>query len=416
MKVNLLILFFLVFNHMAIFKYKAETPAGKIKTGNIVGLSDNDVTLKLRKKDLNVISLRDATNTLEVKILKIINPISTKDLVIFSRQFSVMISASVPVVESLMILIDQTNSISLRDMISDIAFEVDSGAFLSDAFSKRPKIFSDFFVNIVRSGESSGKLDEVLEYLADEMEKSYDMVAKIRGAMIYPIFITSGLIGVGVVLMVYVIPNLTAILQETGAELPISTRIVIGASEFLTKYLVMIIVFLIAFIIAMKYYLKTYTGKKQLDILKLKMPVFGKLFKYIYLMRFTRSLSTLLKGGVTITKSLEITADVVGNIIYRELILDTLEAINDGNPLAQVLEASSYVPKMVPQMISVGEKTGKIDSVLDRITTFYSRETNNMLDNLSKLMEPAIMVLMGVGVGIMVAAVLLPMYNLASQF
>ncbi len=401
---------------MAIFKYKAETPAGKIKTGNIVGLSDNDVTLKLRKKDLNVISLRDATNTLEVKILKIINPISTKDLVIFSRQFSVMISASVPVVESLMILIDQTNSISLRDMISDIAFEVDSGAFLSDAFSKRPKIFSDFFVNIVRSGESSGKLDEVLEYLADEMEKSYDMVAKIRGAMIYPIFITSGLIGVGVVLMVYVIPNLTAILQETGAELPISTRIVIGASEFLTKYLVMIIVFLIAFIIAMKYYLKTYTGKKQLDILKLKMPVFGKLFKYIYLMRFTRSLSTLLKGGVTITKSLEITADVVGNIIYRELILDTLEAINDGNPLAQVLEASSYVPKMVPQMISVGEKTGKIDSVLDRITTFYSRETNNMLDNLSKLMEPAIMVLMGVGVGIMVAAVLLPMYNLASQF
>ena len=401
---------------MAIFKYKAETPAGKIKTGNIVGLSDNDVTLKLRKKDLNVISLRDATNTLEVKILKIINPISTKDLVIFSRQFSVMISASVPVVESLMILIDQTNSISLRDMISDIAFEVDSGAFLSDAFSKRPKIFSDFFVNIVRSGESSGKLDEVLEYLADEMEKSYDMVAKIRGAMIYPIFITSGLIGVGVVLMVYVIPNLTAILQETGAELPISTRIVIGASEFLTKYLVMIIVFLIAFIIAMKYYLKTYTGKKQLDILKLKMPVFGKLFKYIYLMRFTRSLSTLLKGGVTITKSLEITADVVGNIIYRELILDTLEAINDGNPIAQVLEASSYVPKMVPQMISVGEKTGKIDSVLDRITTFYSRETNNMLDNLSKLMEPAIMVLMGVGVGIMVAAVLLPMYNLASQF
>ena len=271
-------------------------------------------------------------------------------------------------------------------------------------------------MNIVRSGESSGKLDEVLEYLADEMEKSYDMVAKIRGAMIYPIFITSGLIGVGVVLMVYVIPNLTAILQETGAELPISTRIVIGASEFLTKYLVMIIVFLIAFIIAMKYYLKTYTGKKQLDILKLKMPVFGKLFKYIYLMRFTRSLSTLLKGGVTITKSLEITADVVGNIIYRELILDTLEAINDGNPLAQVLEASSYVPKMVPQMISVGEKTGKIDSVLDRITTFYSRETNNMLDNLSKLMEPAIMVLMGVGVGIMVAAVLLPMYNLASQF
>lgn len=401
---------------MAIFKYKAETPNKKIKNGTIVGLSDNEVILKLRKKDLNVISLVETTNNFETKFLKFINPISTKDLVIFSRQFSVMISANVPVVESLLILIDQTDNISLRDMVSDIAFEVDSGAFLSDAFSKRPNIFSDFFVNIVRSGESSGKLDEVLEYLADEMEKNYDMVGKIKGAMIYPLFIITSLVGVGVVLMVYVIPNLTTILTETGATLPLSTRIVIGASNFLKNYLVLIIIFLIGFGIAARYYLKTHTGKRQFDMIKLRMPIFGKLFKYIYLMRFTRSLATLLKGGVTITKSLEITADVVGNMIYRELILDTLESINDGNPLSQVMENSDYVPKMVPQMISVGEKTGKIDVVLDRITGFYTRETTNMLDNLSKLMEPLIMVLMGVGVGIMVSAVLMPMYNLASQF
>jgi len=148
----------------------------------------------------------------------------------------------------------------------------------------------------------------------------------------------------------------------------------------------------------------------------LRMPIFGPLFKYIYLMRFSRSLSTLLKGGVTITRSLEIVADVVGNTIYKELILETLESINDGNPLSTVFETSRYVPKMVPQMIAVGEKTGKIDAVLDQVTAFYSRESSNMLDNLSKLMEPIIMVIMGVGVGIMVAAVLLPMYNLASQF
>jgi type IV pilus assembly protein PilC len=146
------------------------------------------------------------------------------------------------------------------------------------------------------------------------------------------------------------------------------------------------------------------------------MPIFGRLFQYIYLMRFTRSLSTLLKGGVTITRSLEIVADVVGNTIYREVTLETLEAINDGNPLSSVMEKSKYVPSMVPQMIAVGEKTGKIDSVLDRVTSFYTRESGNMLDNLSKLMEPIIMVIMGVGVGIMVAAVLLPMYNLASSF
>ena len=168
--------------------------------------------------------------------------------------------------------------------------------------------------------------------------------------------------------------------------------------------------------VALRFYLKTYSGKRNFDILKLKLPIFGRLFQYIYLIRFSRSLSTLLKGGVTITRSLEVVADVVGNTIYRELILDTLDSINDGNPLSTVFEASNYIPKMVPQMIAIGEKTGRVDSVLDRITVFYDRESTDMLNNLSTLMEPLIMVIMGVGVGIMVAAVLLPMYNLASQF
>jgi len=401
---------------MPIFKYQAETSEGKIKSGRLVGLSENDVSIKLRKKDLNPISLIEVTNSLETKFLMFIAPIKGKDLVIFSRQFSVMISANVPAVESLLILIDQTNNITLKNMISEIAFEVDSGSFLSDAFSKRPKVFSEFFVNIIRSGETSGKLDEVLDYLADEMEKNYDMVSKIRGAMIYPVFIMGGLVAAGVVLMVYVIPNLTSILTETGAKLPLSTRLVIGASNFLKNYLWLVILLGIALGVSLRFYLKTYFGRRQIDILKIKMPIFGNLFKYIYLMRFTRSLATLLKGGVTITRSLEIVADVVGNTIYRELILETLESINDGNPLSTVMEESNYVPKMVPQMIAVGEKTGKIDAVLDRITSFYTRETTNMLDNLSKLMEPIIMVIMGAGVGIMVAAVLLPMYNLASQF
>ncbi len=401
---------------MPIFRYVAEDSKGKIKRGTTVGLSDNEAAFKLRKKDLNPTSMINITDTFESKFLMFIAPIKGKDLVIFSRQFSVMISANVPVVESLLILVDQTNNITLKNMLSEIAFEVDGGAFLSDAFAKRPKIFSDFFVNIVRSGESSGKLDEVLNYLADEMEKNYDMVAKIKGAMIYPVFIMVGLICVAIVLMIYVIPNLTTILTETGMELPLSTRIVIGTSNFLQKYIIFLVLALGGLAFLMRLYLKTYSGKRNLDIVKLRLPIFGTLFKYIYLMRFTRSLSTLLKGGVTITRALEITAEVVGNTIYRELILETLESINDGNPLATVMDNSKDVPRMVPQMIAVGEKTGKIDSVLDRITTFYSREASNMLDNLSKLMEPLIMVLMGVGVGIMVAAVILPMYNMANQF
>lgn len=401
---------------MPIFKYAAVSADGKNQRGTIVGLSENEAFARLRRRDLTPSEIINITNTLEGKLNLLLSPIKIKDLVIFSRQFSVMISASVTVSEALSILVDQTNNLALKNMVSEIAFEVDSGSFLSDALAKRPKVFSDFFVNIVKSGESSGKLDEVLNYLADEMEKSYDMSAKIKGAMIYPVFILVALVGVAIVLMIYVIPNLTSMLTESGAKLPLATRVVIAASNFMRSYILLIILFVIGVVFLVRLYLKTYSGKRNIDIFKLKMPIFGRLFQYIYLMRFTRSLSTLLKGGVTITRSLEITAEVVGNTIYREMILETLEAINDGNPLASVMEKNTYVPSMVPQMIAVGEKTGKIDTVLDRITGFYTRESSNMLDNLSKLMEPLIMVIMGIGVGIMVAAVIMPMYNMASQF
>lgn len=401
---------------MAIFKYKARNKKGVIKTGIDISVNESELISRYRRKELEITSLSPGENDLETKIKLFLEKPKPKDLVIFARQFSVMISANVTVVESLLILIEQTNNFSLKKIISDIAFEVDAGSLLSDAFSKRPKLFSNFFVNIIRSGETSGKLDEVLSYLADEMEKNYDMSAKVRGAMIYPIFILCGLVGVAIVLMIYVIPNLTSVLTESGAELPIATRIVIGASSFMTNYLIFIILIVGALVFLTNLYLKTYNGRRNFDYLKLRMPIFGTLFKYIYLMRFTRSLSTLIKGGVTISKSLEVVAEVVSNIIYQEIILETLESINDGNPLSMVMENEPVIPKMVPQMISVGERTGKIDVVLDKITDFYGRETDKMLANLSSLMEPIIMTIMGVGVGIMVAAVIMPMYQMASQF
>src|SRR5680860_968082 len=401
---------------MAIFKYIAETETGRKKRGQAVGLNESDVLFRLRQNELEPLSVSEMTATFEGKFLRFIAPIKTKELVIFTRQFAVMISANVTVVESLKILVDQTKNITLQNMISEIAFEVDGGSFLSDAFGKRPKIFSDFFINIIKSGETSGKLDEVLDYLADEMEQNYDMVAKIKGAMIYPAFVVCGLIGVGVVLMVYVIPNLTVMLTESNAILPLSTRIVIATSNFFTDYLWLVGIIVAGSATGIYYFSKSTFGARVIDISKLRMPIFGKMFKFIYLMRFTRSLSTLIKGGVTITKSLAITAEVVGNVIYKEIIIQTLESINDGNPIYLVMSKSKYVPKMVPQMISVGERTGKLDLVLDKVTEFYGRESSNMLNNLSKLMEPIIMVIMGIGVGIMVAAVILPMYNLASQF
>lgn len=402
---------------MPIFKYKGKDENGKTRAGIVSGLTEGDALAKLKKMSLDIQVFHDAEDDLETKLNLLLRGVSDKDLVIFSRQLSVMIAANVPVVESLLILVDQTQNLSLKKMLSEIAFEVDAGALLSDAFAKRPKVFSEFFVNIVKSGETSGKLDEVLNYLADEMEKNYDMMSKIKGAMIYPAFILVALVGVAIVLMVYVIPNLTSMLSESGAKLPLSTRIVIGASDFIRGYGILIALAIAALVMGVRYYRKTPAGRRTLDALLINMPIFGKLFRYIYIMRFARTLSTLLKGGVTITKSLSITANVVQNALFAEAINASLEKINDGNNLSDaLLEYDDLFPKMVPQMVSVGERTGKIDSVLDRVNEFYSRETLNMIANLSSLMEPIIMVIMAIGVGIMVAAVILPMYNLASEF
>jgi type IV pilus assembly protein PilC len=316
----------------------------------------------------------------------------------------------------LKILIEQTENITLKMIISEMADEVDSGLRLSDALAKRPKVFSSFYINVIKSGETSGKLDEVLNYLADEMEKDYDMTSKIRGAMIYPVFVFTGLVAVGVVMMIFVVPKLTGIMTETGATLPLATRILIGTSGFLTAYWWLLSVLLIGAAAGSKFYLKLPAGKKQFDLLKLRVPIFGKLFQRIYLVRFTRSMNTLIMGGVTITKSLNIASGVVGNEIYKELIEKTSQAVEDGDSISSVFVESKEIPKMVSQMMAIGEKTGKMDVILGRITDFYSREINNIVVNLMTLMEPIIMVIMGVAVGVMVAAIILPMYNMASQF
>ena len=401
---------------MAIFRYKAKNPKGRTKSGLDVAMSESDLLQRLRRQNLNVVSVVLADNSLDAKLNLLLSRVTGKDLAIFSRQFAVMISANVPVVESLVILIEQTSNFKLKQVVAEVAFEVTAGGLLSDSLARYPKIFDNFFVNMIKSGEASGKLDEVLEYLADQTEKSYDTSSKVKGAMIYPVFILVAMVVVGVILMVKIIPSLTGMLEESGAELPMATKVIIAISDFLTQYLWLVIVLVIGLVFLIRFYLKTDKGRRNLDTLSLHIPIFGKLVNYVVLTRFTRSLSTLLKGGVTITKSLEVVSGVVSNKVYEDIILRTLQSIQDGNPLSTVMNAEAVVPKMVPQMISVGEKTGKLDVVLDSITGFYTRESDKMLSNLSSLMEPLIMVVMGIGVGVMVAAVIMPMYNMASQF
>lgn len=401
---------------MPIFKYKAKNNKGKTKLGRVIALSERDAIKRLNKKLLNVIKIDDISNSLEIKINERLSPVKNKDLVVFSRQFAVMISAHVTITEALYTIIEQTENDHFRNIISKIAYEVDGGALLSDALKQYNRIFSDFYCNIIKAGETSGKLDEVLNYLADEMEKDYDMLKKFKGAMIYPAFILAGLLGVGVVFIFFVLPELTTMLQETGAVLPLPTRIVIGITEFGQKYYLLLIALLIAFIIAFRAFLKTKLGKKTFDYFLLKVPSIGKLFQLIYLVRFCRSLSTLLRGGVSMNKSLVIVGDIIKNTAYKDIIEETIDNVSEGGSIISALEDSVYVPKMIPEMMSVGEKTGKLDDILEEVAKFYDKDVRNQLNNISAIIEPVIMVIMGVGVGIMVAAIILPMYNMASQF
>ncbi|MDP3043157.1 MAG: type II secretion system F family protein [bacterium] len=402
---------------MAVFKYKVSDREGKTKQGLAEAVSENMAAEALQERGFSIISIKEQSVFKGVKQgFALFNRIKSKDLVIFSRQFAVMISANVAMVQALKIVAEQTDNLKLKAVVLDVSNEVDSGSKLSDGLAKRPNVFSNFFISVVRSGETSGKLDEVLNYLADEMEKDYDMTSKIKGAMIYPAFVFCGLGAVGIIMMVFVIPKLTGILQETGAELPFATRILIGTSGFLQNYWWLLIIIIIALIFGVRFLISIPQGRKYLDILKLKLPVFGKLFQKIYLVRFTRSLNTLIVGGVAISNGLKITSEVVSNTVYRRLIEETIKEVEDGNSISSVFINSKEIPKMVSQMMSIGEKTGKLDLILERLTDFYAKEVTNTVANLMTLMEPLIMVIIGVAVGIMVAAIIMPMYNLAGQF
>lgn len=401
---------------MSVFKYKAVDHNQKTVGGLVEAPTESIAVDILKEKQLTIISLDEQKKSMGGGFNIVLDRVKPKDVVIFSRQFSVLISANVALVQSLQILANQTTNVKFKMILSEIAEEVDGGARLSDTLAKHPKAFSDFYVNVVRSGESSGKLDEVLNYLADELEKDYDMTKKIKGAMTYPAFVITGMAVVGVVMMVSVVPKLTESIIQSGMELPLATKILMAVSGFMGQYYILLGILLVALVVGFKFFVKVPAIKDFLDRALLHLPIFGTLFQRIYLVRFTRSMETLLIGGVNITKALSISSAIVSNSVYKNLILKTKKQIEDGNPIATAFENNRYVPSMVGQMISIGEKTGKLDTILASITRFYGREIDNIVANLMTLMEPIIMVIIGIAVGIMVAAIMMPMYQMSQAF
>lgn len=402
------------------FTYKARDKTDEIIEGTIDADTRETAAELLMEKELVVTSLIEVAKKGDLLVFfdRFLNRVSKKDLAIMLRQLSILISAAIPLVQALRMLGAQMEKPALKRSIAAIVDEVEGGTKLSLALEHHPAIFSNFFVNMIKSGETSGKLDDTLNYLADQQEKDYELQSRITGAMVYPIFIICLLVIAAFVMMTFVLPKMLAMFQELGPniKLPITTRILIASSGFFQKFWWLVLVGGACLVGGAKLYHKTAEGRRLFDALKLKIPIFGTLLTYVYLVRFTRSFSTILVGGITVPQGLRIVRDVVGNSVFEDLIDETIKQVEDGNPVSGVFARSKQVPQLVSQMLAVGEQTGRIDDVLDKVTSFYTREINAMIANVIALIEPAIMVLLGVGVGIMVAGILLPMYQLTSEF
>ena len=356
-------------------------------------------------------------NVLMKQLNTLLNRIKNEDIVLFAKQLAVLIAAKVPLVQSLRVMAKQIENPNFAGIISDVADNVDAGMVFSRALSKYPKVFSNFFIQIIRSGEISGRLEETLTYLSDYINKQYLLNSRAKGAMIYPAFIVGTFIIVGALMLIFVIPNLTSILDESGQQLPLVTRVLIGASNFMKSWgwLVFLILGIVIYFIVISIK-KSPEWRYGYDRLKLRLPIFGKLLKKIYLARFSETLSTLSSAGIAISQSLEITADVVGNSVYKQIILEADEAVRKGSNISVVFARYTEILPMVTQMISIGEQTGKLDSILKQISIFFTEEVNRAFDNIVSLIEPILIVVLGAGVGILVAAILLPIYNLVNAF
>lgn len=401
------------------FEYEARTPTGEISQGSVEAANEEAALETLRQYNLIILGIEKARGGLSLsREITFLSRVKKLEIVIFSRQLSVLVDAQVPLLESLRTLAEQTETARFRKVILDVVASVDAGTPLSSALAEYPKLFSKFYRSVVEAGEISGRLQEVLLYLADHEERNYDLNRKVSGALIYPAFIVFSILVVGAIMMIFVVPQLTSIFEETGAELPILTRLVIAVSNFLQNFWWLVILLIIGLGVGGARYIRTSGGRALWDTFLLYVPIIKTLFRKIYLTRFSENLSTLIKGGIPIIEALRITGEVVGNAVYQKIIMDAAEEVRRGGTISSVLadQKPEYIPKLVIQMVKVGEETGKLDVILAKIGSFYKKDVDNLVDNLTTLIQPILILVLGAAAGILVAAILLPIYNLSSSF
>lgn len=398
------------------FNYKAKNKVGKLVTGEVEAVDEVNAARLVHSKGLLVLSIKQVFENPIVFIKNLKNRITPSDVVTFTRQFATMVNAGLPITESLIILKSQANG-SMGKVVSQILADIEGGESVSKAFIKHPNVFSPTYIALVKSGEVGGVLDTVLVRLADDMEKQQEFKGKVKGAMVYPMIIVIGMVIVAFLMMIFVVPRLTSLYSEFNAELPLPTRVLMGISDAVIKFWPVTLALVLGGISGFKTYRKTKAGKLKTDELQFKIPIIGPLQKQVLLTELTSTLSLMSGAGVSILESLNITSEVMSNAVISNALKDVSIQVEKGFPVSYAFaKHPDAFPFILSQMIAVGEETGKMEEVLAKVSHVFEVESDQKVKTLTAAIEPIVMVLLGLGVGFLVIAIILPIYNLTSQF
>jgi type IV pilus assembly protein PilC len=400
---------------MPLFKYQARNNLDKVISGTLEVENEAAATSALRQKRLEIISLSSMSGleVFWVNINKKQPKVATKDVVIFSRQFSTMINSGLPILQGLTIVAEQAENKDFRELMAKVRDDISNGVPLSEALSRHPKVFSTLYVNMVKAGEQGGILDIIFERLSEYMEKAEGVTRKVKSAMMYPMVVMSIALLVVIFLLIKVIPTFAEVFKSFGAELPLPTRVILAVSNFLTSPQALILVaFIVGVFIAFNVWRQTKSGAFTVDKIILNMPAFGILARKAAVAKFARTFGTLIKSGVPIMDALETVAKTSGNLVVEKALTDARESLRSGKTLTQPLKESGIFPPMVTQMINVGEETGALDAMLTKVADFYEEEVDTAVEGITSIIEPILIVFLGVTLGFIVVAMFMPMFEL----
>lgn len=400
------------------FNFKAKTQTGEYKEGTIDASSREAAVAVLQKNNFLPISLKTETqeSSLSKTILKYYDQVNAKELVVFFKQLSILVETRVPIVTSLTAIKEQTNNNYFVKIIQEMVNDIEDGASFSVAMEKHKDIFSNLSINIIRAGETSGNLKKAIDYVAENIERNYTLSSRIKSALIYPSVVLVVFFIVGFLVISFILPRLTSIIKEISATVPWYTQIIITTGDFMAVYWWAVAIIIIGLISGIIYYIRTEEGKLEWDQIKIKLPIAGVLFRYVYITRFSENLAVLLRGGIPIIRALIVISDVIDNVVYKRVFLEAADEVKRGGNMSTVLSNNNQlIPPMVSHMVKIGEESGQIDVVLDHVAKFYDQEMEVMTRNLANLLEPIIIVIIGVIVGFMAFSIIMPIYNIAGQ-